>query len=56
MKRFIHIDILRIIACLLVIFNHTEERKFYRFINDTGVSFVWNYFCSMMCKCGVPIF
>lgn len=26
-----HIDILRIIACFMVIFNHTDERGFWRY-------------------------
>lgn len=57
-KRIIYIDILRIVACLMVIFNHTNERGFLLFLNDgQGIpSFVWHLLCATICKNGVPIF
>jgi len=57
-NRAIHIDALRIFACLMVIFNHSNKRGFYRYaINDIhSVSWIWDTFFSAMCKVGVPIF
>lgn len=53
-----YIDVLRIIACLLVIFNHTNERGFLRFASDTIGSLEWgcHLFISIFCKSAVPIF
>lgn len=53
-----YIDTLRIIACLFVIFNHTNERGFFRFLSDRLGSFVWGFHLviSIMCKSAVPIF
>ena len=53
-----HIDFLRIIACLMVIFNHTNERGFYRYVSDipgTAV-FMLNLIYSILCKLAVPVF
>ncbi len=33
-KRLLSLDFMRIFAILLVIFNHTNERGFYRFLTD----------------------
>lgn len=57
-KRKIHLDILRIIACFMVIYNHTNERGFglYLYREPGSLSF-FNYLLrSTICKCGVPIF
>lgn len=57
-SRAAHIDILRMIACLMVIFNHTNERGFYRYVTDTPgtLAAVWNLLFSIACKSAVPIF
>lgn len=55
-KRKIHLDILRIIACLFVIYNHTNERGYYRFTEIESHFFIFNTFISIMCKCAVPLF
>lgn len=53
-----HIDILRIIACFMVIFNHTDERGFWRYAyNDRGTAlWIVNLIPSIACKPAVPIF
>lgn len=53
-----YIDILRILSCLLVIYNHTDERGFCRFINtDSSILvWIWDTFCAISCKVAVPIF
>lgn len=53
-----HIDILRIIACFMVIFNHTDERGFWRYAyNDRGTAlWIVNLIPSIACKSAVPIF
>lgn len=55
-KRKIHLDILRIIACLFVIYNHTNERGYYRFTEIENHFFIFNTFISIMCRCAVPLF
>lgn len=57
-RREIYLDILRIIACLMVIFNHSNERGFLRYISDDMETISWwiNLFFSTMCKSAVPIF
>jgi surface polysaccharide O-acyltransferase-like enzyme len=57
-QRAIYIDVLRIIACIMVIFNHTNERGFYRYVTDTPGTMlsIWNLFFSIACKSAVPIF
>ena len=56
--RSLYLDLLRIIACLMVIFNHTNERGFYRFpADDLGsASFFLDMTMSVICKAGVPLF
>ncbi len=52
-----YMDILRIIACYLVIFNHTNERGFYRYFPDGNTpKFVFYMVTSLLCKVGVPLF
>ena len=57
-KREIYIDVLRITACLLVIFNHTNERGFRLYGADElhSLKFVVDLFLAVMCKCAVPVF
>lgn len=57
-KRMISLDLLRIFAILLVIFNHTNERGFYRFLTDDPGTFLYwfNLFFSVACKVAVPLF
>ena len=57
-KRLLYMDALRILAILLVIFNHTKERGFYRFLtDDPGTFLFWfNLFFSIVCKIAVPLF
>lgn len=57
-KRSEYIEILRVIACLMVIFNHSNERGFGRYSNiSIGIfPYAWNMLCSLMCKSAVPIF
>ena len=55
-KREVYIDILRILACIMVIFNHTNERGFYKILTLTGRPYIWRSFFSILCKCAVPIF
>lgn len=57
-KRDIYIDALRIFACLMVIFNHTNERGFYRYVSDTigGIRWWMDLIPSTMCKSAVPLF
>ena len=57
-KRLLSLDLLRIFAILLVIFNHTNERGFYRFLTDDPTTFLYwfNLFFSVACKVAVPLF
>ena len=57
-KRLLGLDALRIFAILLVIFNHTNERGFYRFLTDDPGTFLYwfNLFFSVACKVAVPLF
>ena len=57
-KRLLSLDLLRIFAILLVIFNHTNERGFYRFLTDDPGTFLYwfNLFFSVACKVAVPLF
>lgn len=52
------IDLLRILACIGVIFNHTNERGFLLYLSyEPGSSFfIYNLICSILCKSAVPIF
>lgn len=57
-RREPYLDVLRIVGCLMVIFNHTNERGFYRFPADElgSGSFFLDMTMSMICKAGVPLF
>lgn len=56
-KRLIHFDLLRLVAIYLVIFNHTGDRGYSLFINQTGspMSLLYMFF-SVFCKIAVPLF
>lgn len=55
--RKVYLDAIRIIAILLVIFNHTGESGFVRFVflDSFLSSFLW-LFASIACKVAVPLF
>lgn len=57
-SRDIYIDILRILCCLMVIFNHTKWRGFDKifYISGGGTLYLVNNVCSILCKVAVPIF
>lgn len=57
-KRLLSLDFMRIFAILLVIFNHTDNRGFYRFLTDDPGTFLYwfNLFFSILCKAAVPLF
>ena len=55
--RFLHVDILRILAIFLVVFNHTAERGYTLFANSTDSFLYFPYMMfSVFCKIAVPIF
>ena len=53
-----HLDILRILACLFVIFNHTADAGFQLFTTYPTGGFVYFFlsFFTVLCKTAVPIF
>ena len=55
--RFLHMDILRVIAIFLVVFNHTGNRG-YTLFNYMSSSFLYfSYMAfSVFCKIAVPVF
>jgi len=57
-SRSIYLEVIRIVACLMVIFNHTNERGFYRLSLDRlgSASFYLDTLMSIVCKAGVPLF
>ncbi|MGN0017722.1 MAG: acyltransferase [Candidatus Gastranaerophilaceae bacterium] len=55
-KRELYIDFLRLFACYLVIFNHTNERGFYNIWDINTPWYCFNVAASTFCKCAVPIF
>lgn len=55
--RLIHLDLLRIIAIYLVAFNHTSNRGYMLFANETETAMHFPYMMfSAFCKIAVPIF
>ena len=56
--RLLHIEVLRVIAAFLVIFNHTGSLGFTLFQRYESSTFLyWLYlFFSVLCKIGVPLF
>lgn len=57
LNRVVHLDLLRLVAIFLVIFNHTGDRGYTLFINmiDSPISLFYMAF-SVFCKIAVPLF
>jgi surface polysaccharide O-acyltransferase-like enzyme len=57
-KKLIHLELLRIIAAFLVIFNHTGNRGYFLFsLYDTSTIQYWLYMVlSVICQISVPLF
>ena len=57
-RRNLDIELIRIIACFFVIFNHTGENGFFLFSlqNRGSVPFWMDLMISIFCKCSVPLF
>lgn len=57
-KKYLYMECLRIIACLFVIFNHTNINGFFLFSKYSKVTWqFWVYlFISIFCKFAVPLF
>lgn len=57
-KRVLYIDVLRIAACLAVIFNHTADKGFYLFSTRAwgSIPFYVDLTASICCKFAVPTF
>lgn len=57
-KKMIHIELLRIIAAFLVIFNHTGDKGYFLFSQyDTSTIQYWLYMTiSVLCQISVPLF
>ena len=56
-KRLIHLDLLRLTAIYLVIFNHTGNRGYTLFLNHIDSPVSWFYMAaSAFCKIAVPLF
>lgn len=57
-KKYEYIEILRIIACLMVIFNHTNERGFFRYMQVApgSIGYFFYFALSAISKCAVPMF
>ena len=57
MTKKLHLEFMRIIAIILVIFNHTGERGFLLYTVTQESIFYWIYFFfSITCKIAVPLF
>ena len=56
-KRLIHLDLLRLLAIYLVIFNHTGDRGYTLFVDkiDSPIALLY-MMCSVFCKIAVPLF
>ena len=56
--RRLDLELMRVIACFFVIFNHTGENGFFRFsLCDSGSFRFWVYLAvSIFCKFSVPLF
>lgn len=56
-KRLLHLDLLRLVAIYLVIFNHTGDRGYMLFADSIGSGMYFPYMLvSIFCKIAVPIF
>ena len=56
-NRYEYLDVLRIIAIVFVLFNHTNGYGFFLFstVENTG-AYIISLILSVVCKCAVPIF
>ena len=52
----LYLEILRGIAVLLVIFNHTDGFFQYYSTTENGLTWIWSFFCSVLCRINVPLF
>lgn len=55
-ERKVYLELLRCIAVLLVIFNHTDGFFLYYTNTDHPLTFVYSLFFSVLCRVNVPIF
>lgn len=57
-RRYVYMDVLRIIACLCVIYNHVYEYGYQMYVmREVGSAQYWvELFASMLCKLAVPTF
>ena len=56
-KRMLHLDLLRLLAIYLVVFNHTGDRGYILFINKMSSPISLFYMtASIVCKIAVPLF
>ena len=56
-KRLLHLDLLRLMAILFVIFNHTSDRGYFLFADSIGTGLYFPYMAaSVLCKVAVPTF
>ena len=57
-KRHLYMDVLRIAACLCVIYNHTEEYGFFMFATREpgSMQYFVEMYASILCKMAVPVF
>ena len=57
-ERLFYIDLIRILACLTVIYNHTNENGFYHYMSESVESpiWMWDTLLAIICKVGVPLF
>lgn len=56
-EKKIHLEILRVLCIVLVIFNHTAPDGFLAFIGETnGFLYLLKLFLSILCKIAVPVF
>lgn len=57
-KRYVYMDVLRIAACLCVIYNHVNEYGFFMFASREpgSAQYYLELFASMLCKMAVPVF
>lgn len=56
-KKKIHLEVIRIIALLCIVYNHTGDRgnNVYRF-TDGNITFMVSLITDILCKIGVPLF
>ena len=51
-----HLELIRLAAIFLVIWNHTRANGFGLYLTSDGVPLVVGYFLSVYCKIAVPLF